>query len=174
MATELLNAKYSSGAGNLTSCPAIDGAIQTGQRVIGPAFAAAGQWGGHETILLVEDEAFVRQVTAEVLESAGYGLVITRNAAEALEASRKWGPVDLLLADVVMPGMSGRALATEFASLYPRARVLLMSGYAEQLALCELSPYSKKYLPKPFSRHTLLRSVRDALDTSPLDWEAAV
>lgn len=141
-----------------------------GEPRIGAAFAEAGQRGGPETILLVEDEAFVRRVTAEVLESAGYRLVIATSAAEALEAyPRCSGPVDLLLADVVMPGMSGCELAAEFENLCPRGRVLLMSGHAEQLAWCELSRSGKKYLAKPFSTRMLLRRVREVLDTSPFD-----
>lgn len=130
-------------------------------------FVKADQPGGFETILLVEDEAFVRTVTSEVLESAGYKLVISRSGAEALDACRKSSqPVDLLLADVVMPGMSGRELANEFEGLYPHARVLLMSGYAAQLAWCQLSPYGNAYLAKPFSVRVLLTKVRDALDTN--------
>jgi PleD family two-component response regulator len=101
----------------------------------GAAFVEPEPWGGPETILLVEDEGFVRKVTAEVLESAGYKLVIACSAAEALEAHRRLSaPIDLLLADVVMPGMSGCDLAAEFQSLRPRIRVLLVSGYAVQLA----------------------------------------
>jgi CheY-like chemotaxis protein len=143
------------------------------ETMIGAAVAEAGQWGGPETILLVEDEAFVRKVTAEVLESAGYRLVMARGAAEAREAYRRGSdPVDLLLADVVMLGMSGRELAAEFANSHPRARILLMSGYSEQLALCELSPYGKPYLAKPFSMRLLLRRVREVLDTNPLDFGA--
>lgn len=173
----------------MNSCTGVEGAIRKseteslsgigsvvaaetmlGETMPGAAFAEAGQWGGPETILLVEDEAFVRKVTAEVLESAGYKLVIARSAAEALEAYRRCSePVDLLLADVVMPGMSGRELATEFEGLYPRARVLLMSGHAEQLAWCELSRYGKTYLAKPFSIRMLLRRVREVLDTNPFD-----
>src|SRR5580700_4654476 len=85
---------------------------------IGSAFAKASEWSGPETILLVEDEAFVRAATAEVLESAGYRLVIAGSAAEALEAYRTCSlPVDLLLADIVMPGMNGRELATELERL---------------------------------------------------------
>jgi two-component system, cell cycle sensor histidine kinase and response regulator CckA len=124
---------------------------------------------GPETILLVEDEAFVREAAAEALESAGYRLLIAGSAAEALAAYRGcFRPVDLLLADVVMPGMSGRDLAAEFAGLCPRTRILLMSGYAEQLAACQPSPY-KKWLAKPFSTRTLLRAVREALNTNPFD-----
>jgi two-component system cell cycle sensor histidine kinase/response regulator CckA len=131
----------------------------------GAALAAPGLSCGPETILLVEDEAFVRKATAEVLESAGYRLMTASSATEALEAyARCFRPVDLLLADVVMPGMNGHDLAAEFESLCPRVRVLLMSGHEEQLARCEQSRYSKKCLAKPFSIDTLLKRVREVLD----------
>jgi two-component system cell cycle sensor histidine kinase/response regulator CckA len=175
----------------LNSCTEVDGVIQESETVslagIGCAVVAeamdaeettgvvsdeAASSGVAETILLVEDEAFVRKVAAEVLRSAGYRLVIARSAAEALEAYRKCSePVDLLLADIVMPGMSGRELATEFNRLNPRTRVLLMSGYGQQLAGAELSPHGQ-YLAKPFSTHLLLSRVREALDAAPFDSRA--
>jgi CheY-like chemotaxis protein len=148
------------------------GSVVAAETVIGAAVAAVDQLGAPETILLVEDEAFVRKVTAEVLVSAGYRLVSARSAAEALEACRCSEPVDLLLADLVMPGMSGRQLAIEFQSLCPSARVLLMSGYPEQLALCELPAYGRSHLAKPFSIRTLLTRIREVLDTNPLDFRA--
>jgi CheY-like chemotaxis protein len=185
MAAKLLDQKHSSGAANLnsytgTECVITEGATEVGETSIiaiatlpGAAFVEPAPWGGPETILLVEDEGFVRKVTAEVLESAGYKLVIARSAAEALEAHRRLStPIDLLLADVVMPGMSGCDLAAEFQSLRPRVRVLLMSGYAVQLAWCHLSPYAKTYLAKPFSVGVLLRKVREVLDANPCDWGA--
>ena len=134
---------------------------------MGVAFVESAQSRGLETILLVEDEAFVRKVTAEVLESAGYSVVIAGNAPEALEAyGRRCQSVDLLLADVVMPGMSGRELAAEFKTRCPLGRILLMSGYADQLALCQSSPDHKAYLGKPFSIGTLLKRVREVLDAT--------
>lgn len=137
------------------------------------AFVESWCWGGPETILLVEDEGFVRKVTAEVLESAGYKLVIARSGAEALDTYRQLSkPVDLLLADIVMPGMSGQELAAEFEGLCPCARVLLMSGHAGQLARCQVSPYGKTYLAKPLSVRVLLKRVREVLDTNPADWGA--
>ena len=135
------------------------------EMVIGGAFPNAGHRGGAEAILLVEDEAFVRRATAEVLESAGYLLVIAGTAAEALEACRRYSaPLDLLLTDIVMPGMNGRELAAEFETLCPDAQVLLMSGYPQQLASRELPACPRKYLAKPFSAGVLLRRVREVLD----------
>jgi two-component system, cell cycle sensor histidine kinase and response regulator CckA len=155
---------------------AMVGEATIGETMIGETMPAVepGCWGGPETILLVEDEGFVRKVTAEVLESAGYKLVIARSSAEALGAYRQLSkPVDLLLADVVMPGMSGRDLAAEFKSLCPHTRVLLMSGYAGE-PWCQVSPYGKTCLAKPFTVQTLLKRVREILDTNPADWGALV
>jgi two-component system, cell cycle sensor histidine kinase and response regulator CckA len=133
--------------------------------IVGSAFAETGRRAGQTTILLVEDEAFVRWATAEVLESAGYRLVTAASAVEALDACRERSePVDLLLADVVMPGMSGRDLAAEFESCCPSAQVLLMSGYPEQMALCEVSATGRKYLAKPFSVGMLLQRLREILE----------
>jgi CheY-like chemotaxis protein len=154
---------------NSDSGPAVGEAL-IGEMMPGVVFVDADPCGGPETILLVEDEGFVRNVAAEVLESAGYKLVIARSGAEALDAYRQLPePVDLLLADVVMPGMSGHDLAAEFESLCPHARVLLMSGYAGQLARCQGSAYGMTYLAKPFSVRTLLQRVREVLGTNPFD-----
>jgi len=147
--------------------------VAAADALIPAAFSEEGQAGGAETILLVEDEEFVRKVTSEVLESAGYRLVSARCAAEALEAQRTCSePVDLLLADLVLPGKSGHQLAHEFAGLCPHARILLMSGYAEQLALGGLSAHGRECLAKPFSTRSLLRRVRQALDKYPVDLRA--
>ena len=126
---------------------------------------------GKETILLVEDAALVRKATAEALQSAGYRVLIAENATQALDAYHCYShSVDLLLTDVVMSGMCGRELAQTLFALSPELRIMLMSGYAEQLALCKLSPYRTEYLPKPFSAPTLLRRVRQVLDQNPLDF----
>lgn len=149
------------------------GGPMLGETVPGSTFVEPETWGGPETILLVEDEGFVRKVTAEVLESAGYKVVIAHSGADALAAYRRLSaPIDLLLADIVMPGMSGRDLATEFESLCPRTRILLMSGYAGQLASCLSSLCGKTYLAKPFSARILLIKVREVLDINPFDREA--
>ena len=154
----------------MNSCTGVASAIQKSDPENLVAFAEAGQSCGPETILLVEDEVFVRRATAEALESAGYRLVVANSAANALEAYRSClQPVDLLLTDIVMPGMSGRDLAAEFASLCPRARIMLMSGHAEQLAGSGLPRHGKNWLAKPFSIHNLLSRVREVLATNPSD-----
>ncbi len=150
------------------SAPGIE-SVTAPETMIGAVFADARPLGISETILLVEDEVFVREATMEVLESAGYHVVMAASATEALEAYRTCsGTVDLLLADVVMPGMSGRELAERFKTLCPGGRVLLMSGYADQLPLFKSSPHCNAYLGKPFSMTALLKGVREILDTNPL------
>jgi two-component system, cell cycle sensor histidine kinase and response regulator CckA len=119
---------------------------------------------GTETILLVEDEAFVREVTHVVLESAGYRVVTARNAVEALAERERMSHVDLLLTDVVLPGKSGRALACDLRSRQPSLVVLFVSGYAMQLSEIEAARPVEAFLPKPFSAAALLRKVRQMLD----------
>jgi CheY-like chemotaxis protein len=135
----------------------------------GAGLDVVGPWRRLKTILLVEDEAFVRKATADALESAGYQLLVAGSGHEALNAYRACPhPIDLLLTDVVMPGMSGRQVAAEFEGLCPYIRVLLMSGQAEQLIRSELTQADRKCLRKPFSVHTLLGRVRELLDRNEL------
>jgi CheY-like chemotaxis protein len=123
--------------------------------------------GGAETILFVEDEAFVRNVTCEVLQSAGYQVLPAKNAAEAMHLyEQNAGEVDLLLSDVVLPGETGWALACKLRRENPVLAILLITGYAEQMGLREARP--EEFLAKPFSTETLLRRVRQLLDRSEL------
>ena len=120
-----------------------------------------------ETILFVEDEAFVREVTSEVLQSAGYRVLAAKNAVEAqciYDARHK--DVGLLLTDVVLPGETGRALAGRLRRGNPRLKVLLVTGYVEQMGLQEAMP--EECLAKPFSTEVLLRRVRQLLDRTRL------
>ena len=120
-----------------------------------------------ETILLVEDEAFVREVTCEVLRSAGYRVVVAQNATEALHAyDRCCGEVDLLLTDVILPGETGRVLVARLRRRDPGLRALFVTGYAEQMGLRESQ--LEGCLAKPFSTDVLLRRVRQLLDRAPL------
>jgi two-component system, cell cycle sensor histidine kinase and response regulator CckA len=119
--------------------------------------------GSAETILLVEDEAFVREVTCQVLRAAGYQVLTASNAAEALQLyDQRSDEVELLLTDVVLAGESGRALAYRLRQQNPELNILLVTGYAEQMGLQEAM--CKEILAKPFSTGTLLHRVRQLLD----------
>ncbi len=125
---------------------------------------AATQPRGKETILLVEDEPMLRRIVSEVLVASGYSVCTAGNADEALqlcqERMSRGEPIDLLLSDVVMPGMSGRELSAKVRRLIPPVRVLLMSGYDEYTGVGGGEPV----IGKPFTASALARHVRDALD----------
>jgi len=121
---------------------------------------------GEETILLVEDEAFVREVTGEVLRSAGYRVLMAKNAAEGARLfDMHRAEIELLVTDVVLPGESGRALSRRLRDANPELKTLLVTGYAEQLGLLEAEP--EEFLAKPFSTEVLLRRVRQLLIAAP-------
>lgn len=119
---------------------------------------------GHtETILFVEDEAFVREVTCEVLQSAGYRVLPAKDSAAAVMLyDQRAREVKLLLTDVVLPDESGPALAGRLRRQNPELKVLLITGNAHQIAVYEAT--TEEYLPKPFSTEGLLRKVRQVLD----------
>ncbi len=118
-----------------------------------------------KTILLVEDEEFVRNVTAEVLAAAGYQVLKAENAQQALyHYGRYEGQIDLLLTDVCMPGKSGRVLARELHALCPRIKVIFISGYGDVNEAGEdCRAGSVFHLPKPFAVRTLITTVEEAL-----------
>jgi two-component system, cell cycle sensor histidine kinase and response regulator CckA len=121
---------------------------------------------GRETILLAEDEESLRKLTRASLEQGGYKVLEAKDGADALEASNNHcGPIDLLLTDIVMPGMGGRALAEELMRRRPETRVVYMSGYTGQTIGSQgpIDPGSD-FLPKPFTREVLTRKIREALD----------
>ena len=119
--------------------------------------------GGAKTILFVEDEAFVRNVTSEVLRSAGYKVLTAKNADEALAAYREYpGAVDFLLTDVVLPGATGVTLAARLRREDPELKVLFVTGYAEQLGLCNSE--KAECLAKPFSTVVLLQRIAQLFD----------
>ena len=125
---------------------------------------------GKETILLAEDETSLRTLTRSTLELCGYKVLEAKDGVEALEVSeRHAGPIELLLTDIVMPGMGGRALAQELTRRRPEIRVVYMSGYTGQAVGAQgpVEPGSD-LLPKPFTREILTRKVREALDRRAL------
>ena len=122
---------------------------------------------GTETILLVEDSDSLRQMIGEVLEEAGYAVNEASTAEAAIRAvSTTAARIDLLLTDVIMPGVSGPDLAARLGSANPRARVLYISGYTDEMIGSRgrgLEP-GTNFLQKPFTFEALLRKVRDVLD----------
>ncbi len=124
---------------------------------------------GSETVLLVEDEASLRELVRECLEAGGYPVLEARHGAQALEiAERHRGPLHLLITDVVMPGMSGRELAERLRARRPEIRVLYMSGYTDDaVVLHGVLEEEMAFLQKPFTTEALARSVRNVLDRPP-------
>ena len=122
--------------------------------------------GGAETILVVEDDPMIRRVVERLLAAVGYRVLVAEDGRSAIElAAAEPGSIDLLLSDVVMPGMSGHELAAELVASRPAMRVLHMSGYGERVGAGapSLSGVSC-LLAKPFSSGELLGRVRDLLD----------
>ncbi len=121
--------------------------------------------GGTETVLLVEDEESVRQLVRDTLSAKGYR-VLEADGGEAglAEAARHQGKIDLVITDVVMPGMSGRELVKQLALSRPEAKVLYLSGYTEDAIVSDGSIESgTAFLQKPFSLQSLSRKVREVL-----------
>jgi PAS domain S-box-containing protein len=115
---------------------------------------------GVETILLVEDEEALLEATRRLLSRAGYHVLTAANAAAALElASAYEGPIELLLTDVVMPGMRGNQLALALRGLRPAVRVLYMSGFAGPIVEDAMSLESADVIDKPFTAHDLLARI---------------
>jgi PAS domain S-box-containing protein len=124
---------------------------------------------GSETVLLAEDEDGVRALVRQVLQAGGYAVLEARDGAEALGlAEQHRGRVDLLVTDVVMPGLDGRALAERLVGHYPGLKVLYLSGYTDDAVVRHGVRQEKvHFLQKPFSPADLARKVREVLDLVP-------
>jgi signal transduction histidine kinase/CheY-like chemotaxis protein len=120
---------------------------------------------GSETVLLVEDEEALRELTRSLLEGAGYTVLEAELPEAAIEiALRHGGPIHLLLTDMVMPGMTGRDLGTKLAPIRPEMKVVYMSGYTG-FTHAGLADSEIALLGKPFTREKLLRKLREALES---------
>ncbi|HEY2546989.1 MAG TPA: PAS domain S-box protein [Candidatus Acidoferrum sp.] len=124
---------------------------------------------GSETILLVEDEKSLRELARELLEANGYRVMEAENGEKAIQlVENSQTPIHLLLTDVVMPGMTGKQLATRLLELRPELHILYMSGYTDDVINNRgVLTADTLLLPKPFTRAILLRRVREALTTKP-------
>ena len=122
---------------------------------------------GSETVLLVEDDEAVRELTQEVLESGGYRVLVAQDGREALALCQDTNRIDALLTDVVMPGMSGLAVVRAVRELRPAIKVICMSGYTEHAILNDgLLATASAFIQKPFVPDALMRTLRSVLDAA--------
>jgi two-component system cell cycle sensor histidine kinase/response regulator CckA len=122
---------------------------------------------GTETILLIEDEPAVRAFARRTLGKLGYTVLEASGEAEAFARARDHdGPIDLILSDVVLPGMPGPALVRQLAELRPEARMLLCSGFAPESSVGTDRIDPARFLAKPYSQEALTRAVRATLDAT--------
>jgi PAS domain S-box-containing protein len=135
-----------------------------------PRRAPGGELAGNETVLLVEDEASVRELLRETLERHGYRVLSAASGEQAIErASGHQGPIHLLVSDVVMPGIGGPELASRLEPLHPELRVLHISGYADDAILRHgVREGTTAFLQKPFTAEALVRKMREVLDATRL------
>ncbi len=121
---------------------------------------------GSETILIVEDNAQVRDISREILKRRGYTVLIAENGKEALTILKQQKePVDLILSDVVMPEMDGKNLLDRMAVYYPGVKVLFMSGYTDDVIAHRGVLYEDaNFIQKPFTAYALSIKVREILE----------
>ena len=125
---------------------------------------------GSETVLVVEDEAVVRDMAARGLTAEGYRVLQARDGAEALEVATQDSDVDIVVTDVAMPVLNGRELAARLAELRPDLPILFTSGYTDDNVVRRgLLESGQPFLQKPFSPSALAQSVRALLDARTLD-----
>jgi two-component system cell cycle sensor histidine kinase/response regulator CckA len=121
---------------------------------------------GDETILLVEDEDSLRRLTHHVLKILGYTVLEASNGGEGCRVSAEHqGKIDLVLTDVIMPGMNGPTLTQQLGTSRPEIKILYMSGHTGQAVGHGVLPAGSNFLQKPFTRDNLAHKVREALGT---------
>jgi PAS domain S-box-containing protein len=125
--------------------------------------------GRGETVLIVEDEPAMREVTRRILSRSGYHVIVAASGHEAIEiAARHTGDIDVLLTDVVMPRMLGKEAAERIRALRPGVQVLFMSGYAQGVLDCRgVVEVGVNLIQKPFSEAQLLVTLRQIIASAP-------
>jgi PAS domain S-box-containing protein len=120
---------------------------------------------GSETVLLVEDDELVRKQVQRMLVCMGYKVLEAQDGEEGLEICSTNGDVDLLLTDVVMPGMNGKELADRLSSEFSKLKVIYMSGYTDEMVIDHgVSQSGETFMPKPFNIDSLAVTIRQMLD----------
>ena len=122
----------------------------------------ANELWGTGTVLLVEDEPMVRSVAERALTRHGYQVITADNGEEALDVLARGEPIDLLISDVVMPGMDGPTMVREARKSRPELKILFISGYAEEQLRKSIDIENVNFLPKPFSVTELAEAARRA------------
>jgi two-component system cell cycle sensor histidine kinase/response regulator CckA len=139
--------------------------VEDSAEELSPAKAQQNEAGGCETVLLVEDEESVRELVRVTLTSRGYNVLEAENGECGLRIAEEFKkPIDILITDVVMPGIGGRELAKKLVSLRPSISVLFLSGYTEDAVVTQgaLGP-ANAFLQKPFTLQSLAKKVREVL-----------
>lgn len=121
--------------------------------------------GGRESILVIEDEEAVRRLVVATLKRRGYRVLVAENGKEALEIAERQNHIDVILTDLIMPGMSGVQVASKLREKFPSAKILFMSGYTDQptRAASGLAE-ATEVLQKPFTPTALSARIRELLD----------
>ncbi|MEO7274116.1 MAG: response regulator [Vicinamibacterales bacterium] len=128
------------------------------------AAVTAGPAGGAESVLLVDDDESVRSLGRRTLERYGYTVITTGSGDEAFQlAATRGAPFDLLVTDVMMPGMNGPALAEALRREHPNLKVLFISGYADETVSHPSGGDGTRFLQKPFATADLVDAVRELL-----------
>jgi PAS domain S-box-containing protein len=132
----------------------------------GASAAVTARQAGRKTILLVEDDAAVRSLCLKILEAQGYNVLVGIDGRDAVVVADKHaGLIDLLVTDVVMPGLNGREVAEALRARHPKVRVLFTSGYTDDAVLHRGILHAEvAFLPKPFTPAELTKKVREVLD----------
>ncbi len=142
--------------------PRVDVLVESAEIVCKTEDAPRGQ----ETVLLVEDEDVVRNLSKEILETYGYSVLVASNGREGLRVGSEFrGAIDLVITDVIMPQMSGREMAEGLRTIRPDTRVLFMSGFTDD-AIVNHGAVDEKvfFIQKPFSPEALATKAREVLD----------
>ena len=123
--------------------------------------------GTNKNILLAEDEPQVRKLIATILRGNGYNVLEAVDGKDAIQVANEHSSeqIDLLLSDVVMPHMTGTELANQFQAIFPKASIILMSGYASESILLEIEPdQNVQFIEKPFLPRALTEKVSQLLN----------
>jgi len=146
--------------------PRVDSPADSIDQLVQPSVVKPGS----ETILLVEDDPAVRQLANSILGARGYRVLAPEHPSEAEQVCAQYsGPIDLLLTDLIMPGIGGRELARRVALRRPKIKVLFMSGYTDDSMIHRrVAEETVEFIPKPFTPTSLQARVREVLDGAQL------